>query len=120
MFPRQTERSWRIRLRQTRLWQAALPSICPCVSLSSSASETARWYIVGSLDPETKTINYTGASKANVTYDESGEITEEESVYDDGTGTVVFNDDGTFTWHEDQSESGEDMVFAWLSPLEEE
>ncbi len=90
------------------------------IEWGSSASETARWYIVGSFDPETKTINYTGASKANVTYDESGEITEEESVYDDGTGTVVFNDDGTFTWHEDQSESGEDMVFAWLSPLEEE
>ena len=47
-------------------------------------------------------------------YDENGEIKSEETVYEDGTGTIVFSMDGTFTWHEDQSEYGTDMVFEWL------
>ena len=33
------------------------------------------------------------------------------TMLEDGTGTITFNDDGTFTWHEDQSEYGVDMVF---------
>ena len=35
-------------------------------------------------------------------------------MYEDGTGTIVFGEDGSFTWHEDQSEYGTDMVFEWL------
>jgi hypothetical protein len=49
------------------------------------------------------------------TYGEDGEIANQEDVYGDGTGTITFNADGTFTWHEDQSETGTDLVFvpAW-------
>lgn len=36
-------------------------------------------------------------------------------VYDDGTGTIAFHDDGSFTWHENQSETGEELVFGWIS-----
>ena len=79
-----------------------------------SAWELTRWIIVGKLDTDTLTISYSGAGKANLVYDEAGEVKSEESVYDDGTGTIAFRDDGTFTWHEDQSESGEDMVFEWI------
>ena len=52
-----------------------------------------------------------------MTYDDNGEVKNEEQVYGDGTGTIVFHD-GSFTWHEDQSEYGEDMEFEWL-PVEE-
>ncbi len=81
------------------------------VEWGSSAWELTRWILVGELDTETGTIRYTDGTKSNLTYDDSGEATEEETVYTDGTGTIVFNGDGTFTWHEDQSGNGEDMVF---------
>ena len=84
------------------------------IEWGSSAWELTRWIIVGKLDTDTLTISYSGASKANLVYDDQGEVKSEESVYDDGTGTIAFHDDGTFTWHEDQSESGEDMVFEWI------
>ena len=78
-----------------------------------SAWDAAEWVIVGKLDLDTLTISYTGASKTSVTYDWDDEIESEEKVYEDGTGTIVFHDDGTFTWHEDQSEYGKDLVFKW-------
>ena len=83
----------------------------------SSAWEQTRWIIVGKLDTDTLAISYSGASKAELVYDEAGEIKSDESVYDDGTGTIAFHDDGTFTWHEDQSETGEDMVFEWIPAM---
>ncbi len=89
------------------------------IDWGSSAWETARWLITGKLDTETLSISYEGCGKFILTYDENGEVKSEETVYTDGTGTITFNDDGTFTWHEDQSESGQDLVFEWL-PVEPE
>ena len=86
------------------------------IDWGSSARELTRWIIVGRLDAETLTIAYDGASKTNLVYDEDGEIKSEEQVYGDGTGVIAFHDDGTFTWHEDQSEAGNDLVFAWIEP----
>lgn len=84
------------------------------IEWGSSAGKLTRWIIVGQLDPDTQTISYSGAGKANLVYDEDGEVKSEESVYDDGTGTITFHENRTFTWHEDQSESGEEMVFERL------
>ena len=81
------------------------------IEWGSSASELTRWIIVGKLDTDTLTVSYSGASKANLVCDEQGEVRSEESVYDDGTGTITFRNDGSFTWHEDQSKTGKDMVF---------
>ncbi|MBQ3287195.1 MAG: hypothetical protein IJH45_04505 [Firmicutes bacterium] len=81
-----------------------------------SAWEVANWVITGPLDAATMTVDYSGCSKTVFTYNDGGQLVSEEVVYEDGSGTVVFNDDGTFTWHEDQSESGTDMVFEMLPP----
>ena len=83
------------------------------IEWGSSAWEQTRWIIVGKLDTDTLAISYSGASKAELVYDEQGEIKSDESVYDDGTGTIAFHDDGTFTWHEDR----EDMVFEWIPAM---
>ena len=82
------------------------------IEWGGSAAELARWDIFGRLNTETLTINYSGVTKSIVTYDDSGEIVSQEPEYEDGTGTITFNDDGTFTWHEDQSEYGVDMVLS--------
>ena len=83
------------------------------IEWGGSAWEFARWIIVGRLDPDTLTIAYEGCNKSVVTVSDSGEESAED-VYVDGTGTVTFHDDGTFTWHEDQSEYGVDMLFEWV------
>ena len=88
------------------------------VEWGSSAWEMARWYIYGRPDPDTMSFQYTGCSKSIVTTSQDG--SEETSVpeYEDGTGSIVFHEDGSFTWHEDQAESGEDLTFEPL-PKEE-
>jgi len=81
------------------------------IDWANSAAELTRWIIVGRIDADTNTIKYSDGSKSVVVYDENGDITSEERDESEHSGTVVFNDDGTFTWHEDQSESGKDLVF---------
>ena len=84
------------------------------IEWGSSASELARWDIVGRLDLNTLTIQYSNVTKYIVTYDEKGEVKSQEPEYEGGTGTITFHDDGTFTWHEDQSAYGVDMEFEWV------
>ena len=86
------------------------------IEWGSSAWELARWDVVGRLDTNTLTIEYSGCTKQIVTYDDSGEIVSQEPEYEDGSGTITFHNDGTFTWHEDQSAYGGDMVFEWIPP----
>ena len=88
------------------------------IDWGGSVSETAHWDIVGRLDTDTLTVAYEGCTKSIVTYDAEGEIVSQEPEYEDGSGTVVFHDDGTFTWHEDPPGSDEDMVFEWLPVTE--
>ncbi len=84
------------------------------IEWGSSAWELARWDIVGRLDTDTLTIAYAGVTKSIVTCDDSGEIVSQEPEYEDGTGTIRYHEDGTFTWHEDQSAYGTDMLFEWV------
>ena len=84
------------------------------IEWGGSATELARWDIVGRLDLDTLTIQYSGVSKMIVTSDENGDVVSQEPEYEDGSGAIVFHDDGTFTWHEDQSAYGNDMVFEWV------
>lgn len=89
------------------------------IQWGGSASELAQWDILGRLDTETLTIEYSGCTKSIIVYDENGDVVSQEPEYEDGTGTIVFNEDGTFTWHEDQSVYGEDMVFEWMPAASE-
>ncbi|MBR2717212.1 MAG: hypothetical protein IKD79_05695 [Oscillospiraceae bacterium] len=81
------------------------------VEWGDSAWELARWDIFGKPDPETGFLAYEDCTKSIVTYNDDGDVADQVSEYENGTGTITFNADGTFTWHEDQSVSGEDMTF---------
>lgn len=88
------------------------------IEWGDSAWSLARWDVFGRLDLDTLTIEYSNCTKTYVTYGDDGEISNQEVEYYDGTGTIVFHDDGTFTWHDDQSAYGDyDMLFEWV-PVE--
>ena len=84
------------------------------IDWGSSAAEVVRWDIYGRLDWDTKTVEYSDCIKSVITFDENGEAVSQEIEAEDCSGTITFNDDGTFTWHDDQSEYDEDMVFEWV------
>ena len=84
------------------------------IEWASSASEMTNWVISGRLDTDTRSITYDGCSKTNFVYDNSGEVVSDDSEYEDIPGVITFNDDGSFTWHRDLPESGEDTVFEWV------
>ena len=86
------------------------------IQWGSSAWELTQWDIFGTLDTDTLTIAYSGCTKSNIVYDEDGEVKSQEPVYEGGTGTVVFHDDGTFTWYEDQADNADGMLFEWVTP----
>ena len=82
------------------------------IEWGSSAWETAKWVMSGRLDPDTLTVAYTDCVRSTLVYGDDGALTEETVEYKDGTGTIVFGEDLTFTWKGDQDEQ-EDLVFAW-------
>ena len=88
------------------------------IERSDSEQELVRWIIVGRLNTNTLSIEYSGCNKSIITVDDNGEESPEDE-YTDGTGTIVFSNDGTFTWHEDQYEADVDMVFEWIEALQE-
>ena len=55
-----------------------------------------------------------------IRFDEGGEFNSQETIYEDGTGTITFHDASSFTWHEDLYDSGEDIVFQRLPSAETE
>lgn len=88
------------------------------IAWGDSAWSLAEWVIEGNVDVNTMTSRYSNAAKTYVTYDEEGAWESAELLSDECSGSIAFNADGTFTWHDDQSEYEEDMVFEWL-PTEE-
>ena len=87
------------------------------IDWGGSANDLARWEIIGHLDMDTLTIDYTNGSEHYFTYDDTGALVSDEILYEDGAGTVTFNNDGTFTWHEATNEAASDMIFEWV-PVE--
>ena len=53
-----------------------------------------------------------------LTYNSNGELESETQDYENGTGSFVFGEDSTFTWHDDQE--GRELVFQWAPSAETE
>ena len=84
------------------------------IEWGGNAWQLARWDIVGPLDLDTLTVAYSDCTKSILVYGDKGELRSQRTEYEDGTGTIVFSGDGSFTWHEDQSADGQDMLFEWV------
>ncbi len=80
------------------------------VERDGGARESSRWDFTGFFDPDTLTVAYSDCVLRTVAYGEDGEVTGETVVYENGTGSVQFREDGTFAWHGDRSEQ-ENLVF---------
>lgn len=62
------------------------------VSYSSSASETTEWRMTAAVDFGGD-LAYKDGTKANMTYNDDGEVISEETVYEDGEGWFTFTGD---------------------------
>lgn len=87
------------------------------VTWASSAAEGSRWVMTGSFDSNTLTLTYKNGVKIDYTYDESGEIADEKTVYTDGAGKIVFNDAAglSLTWDDQKEHVADGMTFAYAS-----
>ena len=94
------------------------------VSWSSSAFEHTEWSMSGVLDTETLTVSYSDCTKKDVVYDrdseEAGQTPQETIEYTDGTGTILFGNDGTLVWNDDQEHAADGMVFEYTIITEPE
>ena len=80
------------------------------VTWPSSAAELITWLISGEISDD-NSIEYSNATKISTFYGDK-EYEEPETIYEDGTGTITLNDDGTLTWIEDGNIDEEGSVFA--------
>ena len=82
------------------------------IDWGGSARSLARWVIKGKFDSDTLTVNYTDCVKSVIVYNDDGELKSETTEYENGTGSVTFGENSTFTWRDDQSDYDE-LVFKW-------
>lgn len=88
------------------------------IDWANSATEVARWDIIGQVDPDTLELAFEYCTKRNLVFNDAGEITDETTEYENGTGTIVFHEDGSgFTWSDDQS-GYTDLAFERLPDAE--
>lgn len=85
------------------------------VRWSGSAWSYAEWIMNGTLDPDTLVMEYENCVKTEYTYDENGELAEENVVYEDGTGSFTFREDGTITWDDAAEHVADGMVFEYVT-----
>ena len=83
------------------------------VEWPSSAAESSVWTMSGTFDAKTLSVKYTDGKRVDYTYDDSGKVTDENTVYTDGTGTFTFKDATKLvvTWKDDKEHVADDMTF---------
>ena len=80
----------------------------------TSAAEHSEWVIEGTFDPDTLTVEYSGAVKTNYVFNEDGTVKSQDVEYSDGTGSIVFNDSElSCTWFNDNEPDNGSIEFTW-------
>ncbi len=81
------------------------------VQWGSSAWEHSEWTMSGRFDPDTLTIEYSDCVRKDVAFAEDGSVDSETVVYENGVGTIHFENDNLY-WKDDEEHMADDMVFA--------
>ena len=80
------------------------------VTWGSSAWEHSEWVMSGKFDPDTLTIEYSDCVRTDYAFNEDGSVKSETVVYENGFGTVHFENDSLY-WKDDEEHVADDMVF---------
>ena len=85
------------------------------VKWSDSASETNEWTMSGKFNEKDTSVSYDNGVRKKFVFNEKGEKTADETVYENGKGKVVFDyDAGTLTWTDDLEHIADDLVFGFV------
>jgi len=84
------------------------------VEWSKEDSTVSVWTMSGEMDADTFTVEYENCEKTDYVYNEDGSVESETSVYDDGTGRIIFNpQDGTLVWEDEKEHAADALIFEY-------
>ena len=84
------------------------------VRQETGVDEVTNWYIEGTLDTETMTIEYSECRKAECKLDDNGVVVSEDNKYEDGTGRFVIDEmNQSITWIDDKEDAGKGLTFTF-------
>lgn len=83
------------------------------VSWSDSAASYVEWVMSGEFDAATRTVEYDDCTKTYIVMNSDGSIGSEDIEYRKGEGRVMFFDDQTLIWEDDEENIAEGMVFEY-------
>ena len=82
------------------------------VNYSEQENDVTFWEMSGSWQDSTNGFNYNDCKKTHVTYDDSGNATE-EVIYEDGTGSIYGSGEETLTWEDKEEKMGAGIAFEY-------
>ena len=87
------------------------------VSWGGGAYDTATWTMSGAFDTDTLTFTYKDCVRTDVHYAQNGDVEKEDQIYTDGTGSMVFSEDGglSLTWQDDMEHQADGMTFKYAN-----
>ena len=84
------------------------------VTWSKEDSAVSVWTMSGELNADTFTVEYVNCVKKDYVYKEDGSVESETSVYEDGTGRIIFNpQDGTLVWEDEKEHAADALIFEY-------
>ncbi len=88
------------------------------VKWAGSANSYSAWGMSGKFDSDSLTIEYSDCQKTDIELDSAGLIVTEDRQYTNGTGRIIFNEDGSLTWDDDEEAIADGMLFMFTNNSE--
>ena len=88
------------------------------ITWGSSAAEHSEWDMSGPFDVDSLTAAYDNCCRRDVVFNEDGEVVQDTTVYEDGTGKIRFEekDESLFLYWDDEKEHmADDMAFEFFT-----
>ena len=77
-------------------------------------SAVSVWTMSGEMNADTFTVEYVNCVKKDYVYKEDGSVESETSVYEDGTGRIIFNpQDWTLVWEDEKEHAADALIFEY-------